>query len=126
MKQGWALRGAPESVRLRWPSAINWTWLSPYRLRGEGHSGKTIYLVVVDPYNEQRVAGQDIPHYRAADRAYVSETYGLLRLQLAVDIAARLACADGAPIRAEHSALTCRACGRLWDTHDGLGLEAVG
>lgn len=121
MKPAWALRATPDRVLDKWPEAENWRWLSPYRLHATGD--RCAYLVVLDPHDDNAVAGQKIPDYRMYDQAYVIETYSQLRQQLALDIAARLACAEGTPIRAEHSSLLCRACGKRWDRHPAPALH---
>lgn len=87
------------------------------------NGGKTVHLVVVDPHTDQHAMGQAVPDYRVNDPAYVSEVFGRLRLMLGEEIAARLACEDGTPVRAEHSSPVCRWCGKRCDEHSGLGLE---
>lgn len=115
-------RPIPEHVLRTWPSVALWTWLSPLRLRGEEAVSRSVHLVVIDEHTDQHAMGQAIPDYRIHDAAYVSEVFGRLRLKLAEDIAMRVGCEDGTPVRAEHSALVCSWCGKRWDEHEGLGV----
>ncbi|MFB4273053.1 hypothetical protein [Nonomuraea sp. GTA35] len=114
---------APEHVRRTWPSVVNWTWLSPLRLSGADsmNEGRTVHLVVVDPHTDQHAMGQAIPADRATEVAYVAEVFARLRLKLGEDIALRMACEDGTPVRAEHDRSKCRWCGAHWNEHTGNG-----
>ncbi|MGI5286621.1 hypothetical protein ACQEVF_25235 [Nonomuraea polychroma] len=113
----------PEHVRRTWPSVVDWTWLSPLRLSGADsmNEGRTIHLVVIDPHTNQHAMGQAIPADRVTDAGYVSKVFGNLRLKLAEDIALRMACEDGTPVRADHDRSKCCWCGKRWNEHTGKG-----
>ncbi|MEY7974032.1 hypothetical protein AB8O38_18705 [Saccharomonospora xinjiangensis] len=49
---------------------------------------------------------------------YVADVYATLRMNLTADIAHRIACLDGAPVRAEHDRTRCRYCGVPVAAHD--------
>ncbi|MGR6919150.1 hypothetical protein ACU635_33295 [[Actinomadura] parvosata] len=110
---------APGYLKARFPEVGDrWTWLSALRLQGEAPQG--IILVAVDR-NRTSLRGRWLTQDEAGRPGLVARIYGKLRVELCVDIAHRIACEDGTPVRAEHNIKWCVRCGEKWDVHDGNG-----
>jgi hypothetical protein len=115
----WALREVPEHVRRTWPSVVEWRWLSPLRLLGKEamNDGRSMHLVVIDVHTTEHAMGEAIPAGQMHDTDHVARVFARLRLALGRDIALRVACQDGTPVRAEHDLKRCQWCGKPWDDH---------
>jgi hypothetical protein len=119
VKPLWALREVPEHVRRTWPSVVEWRWLSPLRLCGKEamNEGRSMHLVVIDAHTAEHAMGQAIPAEQMHDTDHVARVFARLRLALGRDIALRVACQDGTPVRAEHDLKRCQWCGKAADDH---------
>jgi tRNA U54 and U55 pseudouridine synthase Pus10 len=68
--------------------------------------------------------GQAIPAEQMHDTDHVARVFARLRLALGRDIALRVACQDGTPVRAEHDLKKCQWCGKRWDDHPVQSIAA--